>query len=104
MTYNRDDVDRFLCDPSTWYLVDSPLSPPGDVRAATIFVSYPDRSRFKTFLKYSGGVLPHYLPVWSLKELKITAGLYSRDLDVVEKRYDLIGGIPRHVLEIPIAS
>lgn len=97
-TNDLDDIDEFLEDPTTWYLTDSLESPPDESEAVTILVSYPDRNYFKTFLKYSSTAALHYLPVWSLKELKIAAPLHSRDLEVVEERYGLIGGIPQFVL------
>ena len=97
-THEFWDVEKFLKDPSSWYLTDSPESRPAEVNATTIWVTSL-RRRDKMVDKYIQCVLPYYLPVWTLEELKLSAFLYSRDLQWVKERYDLIGGIPRFVLE-----
>ena len=97
-THEFWDVEKFLEDPSSWYLTDSTESRPAVVDATTIWV-VPFRSRLRMWLKYNHCSSPYYLPVWSLEELEMTAFLYSRDLQLVKERYTLIGGIPRFVLE-----
>ena len=97
-THELYEAIMFLKDPSSWYLTDSPESRPAEVGATTIWVTSL-RRRDRMVDKYIQCVLPYYLPVWTLEELKLSAFLYSRDLQWIKERYDLIGGIPRFVLE-----
>ena len=99
MTRNFDNVDRFLSDSTTWYLTDALLSPPGPLPAVTILVSSPSRMYYSTFLKYIPIPFLHYLPTWSLEELKKTANSYSMEEKEIEKRFNMIGGVARYVLE-----
>jgi hypothetical protein len=89
----------FLDNPTTWYLTDALLPPPGNVPAVTILVSSPSEKYYSDFLKYSSVSLLHYLPIWSLEELKLAAKSYSKSTEKVEERFNKIGGIPRYVLE-----
>ena len=97
-THKFYEAKMFLRDPSSWYLMDSPESRPSRVNAATIWITSL-RKQDKMYDKYNDCVSPCYLPVWTLEELKLSAFLYSRDLQWIKERYDLIGGIPRFVLE-----
>ena len=99
MTRNLDNVDGFLNDLNTWYLADTLLSSPDGAKGTTILVSSPSEKHYSEFLKCSHVVPLHYLPIWSLDELKLMAPSYKRSEDVVEKRFDMIGGLPRYVLE-----
>jgi hypothetical protein len=98
-TRNIDQIDEFLEDPTTWYLTDALQPPPGVVKAITILVSSPAKKYYSEFLKDSCAPPLHYLPIWSLEELKLLANSYSKSLEEVEDRFNLIGGIPRYVLE-----
>ena len=93
------DIQMFLTDPDTWYLTDALLTPPDSVEAVTILVSSPAEKYYSDFLKYSSTAPLHYLPTWSLEELKRVAHVYSKSPEEVEKRFNMIGGIPRYVLE-----
>jgi hypothetical protein len=93
------DIRMFLNDPTTWYLTDDLQPPPNVVKAITILVSSPMKKYYSKFLEYSSVPLLHYLPTWSLEELKRVADVYSIPLEEVENRFNLIGGIPRYVLE-----
>jgi hypothetical protein len=99
VTQSLPSLREFLHDPTTWYLTDALLSQPGDVAAVTILVSSPDRKYYSRFLEYSSVPLLHYLPIWSLEELKLAAESYSKSPEKVEERFNKIGGIPRYVLE-----
>ena len=98
-TSNISGLLRFFDDPDTWYLTDSLMPPPEERNATTILVSSPVGKFYKAFLKYSGTAPLHYLPVWSLKELKLMAPYFGRKPRLVESRFAQIGGIPRYVLE-----
>ena len=93
------DIQMFLTDPDTWYLTDALLTPPDSVEAVTILVSSPAEKYYSDFLKYSSTSPLHYLPTWSLDELKRVAHVYSKSPEEVEKRFNMIGGVPRYVLE-----
>jgi hypothetical protein len=99
VTSNLDSLRRFLKDPATWYLTDALLQSPDESKAVTIVVSSPAEKYYSEFLNAPHVALLHYLPVWSLDELNLAAPLYERDEDVVKKRFAIIGGIPRYVLE-----
>ena len=96
---DRKDILLFLIEPSTWYLTDSLLLPVGGAKAITIVVSSPAEKYYSKFLECSHVAPLHYLPIWSLDELKLVAPLYNKSEDVVKERFRLIGGLPRFVLE-----
>ena len=97
---NNKEVDDILGLGNTWYLTDTLLPVPGEVKAVTIIVSSPSRKHYAEFLKYSATDSLRYLPIWTLEELNLASTLYeSLSLDLVKERYLLIGGIPRFVLE-----
>ncbi|KAF0683171.1 Aste57867_24764 [Aphanomyces stellatus] len=98
-TRDLGQIDKFLFRRDTWYLTDTLNPPPGEVAAMTILVASPARKHYKEFLKYSSTDELRYLPVWSLDELKQVADLYKATAEDVQRRYCLIGGIPRYVLE-----
>ena len=100
-TFNYSDVAGLLKDDSTytWYLTDTLEPSPARVKAVTILVSSPSEKYYSEFLEDSSVPPLHYLPVWSLEELKLTAESYSKSPEEVEKRFNMIGGIPRYVLE-----
>ena len=93
------DIGVFLNDPNNWYLADTLEPPPDAVNAVTILVASPARRHYETFSRYLNAAPLRYFPVWSLEELKLVAPFYSRELKDIEKRYYMIGGVPRYVLE-----
>jgi hypothetical protein len=99
VTLELKDMRHFLDDPTTWYLTDALLPPPGDVPAVTILVSPPANQYYSKFLTYLPNSPLHYLPLWSLDELKLLAEFYMKTLGEVERRFTTIGGIARYVLE-----
>ena len=98
-TFNYSDIVHLLRDATTWYLTDSLEPPPALVDAVTILVSSPAQKYYSNFLKYLPIPPLHYLPIWSLEELKRVAHIYLKSPEEVEKRFDMIGGIARYVLE-----
>ena len=98
-TFNYPDIDEFLCDRKTWYLTDALGPQPAKVETVTILVSSPTEKHYSQFLDRSHVAPLHYLPIWSLDELKLVAPSYNRDGDVIKKRFDVIGGLARYVLE-----
>ena len=98
-TRNLDDIEELLEDPKTWYLADTLSSSPEGVKGVTILVSSPSEKHYSEFLKCSHVAALHYLPVWSFDELKLVAPSYKRSEEVVKERFDMIGGLPRYVLE-----
>ena len=98
-TFNYPDVDDLLEDENTWFLTDALKPPPGRVNAVTILVSPPSRTYYSGFLKYLPVPFLHYLPTWSLEELKKLADFYSMTEEEIENRFNKIGGIARYVLE-----
>ena len=98
-TENTGDINDFLDDSTTWYLMDALKSPPGPVNAVTILVSSPSKMYYSAFLKYIPVPFLHYLPLWSLEELKKAADSYSMNHEEIENRFKMIGGIARYVLE-----
>ena len=98
-TFNYAEITSFLKDVNTWYLADTLLSSPDGAKGTTILVSSPSEKHYSEFLKCSHVVPLHYLPIWSLEELKLMGPSYSRSEDVVKKRFNMIGGLPRYVLE-----
>ena len=98
-TFNYAEIASFLKDVNTWYLTDTLDPPPALVEAVTILVSSPARRHYSTFLKLLPMPPLHYLPLWSLDELKLVASSYGRKPEIVEERFKKIGGIARFVLE-----
>jgi hypothetical protein len=98
-TRNLGDIDEALFLSNTWYLTDTLDPIPGEVKAVTILVSSPSEKHYNEFLKYPSNDSLRYLPVWTLEELMQAAPLYQLSTEVVERRYCIIGGIPRYVLE-----
>jgi hypothetical protein len=96
---NLDRIDGFLNDPSTWYLTDALLESPDESKAVTIVVSSPARRYYSEFLKRSHVAPLHYLPTWSLEELQLVAPFYPITETDIKDRYNMIGGIPRYVIE-----
>jgi hypothetical protein len=97
-TFDYDDLDELLDDPATWYLVDSYVNRPAEVKAITIFVT-PVKLQHDMCFSYSAAAQPYYLPVWSLEELKVAASLSRTRVKEVEERYSFIGGIPRYIFD-----
>ena len=98
-TFNYSDIVYLLRDTTTWYLTDALEPPPALVNAVTILVSSPAQKYYSNFLTYLPIPPLHYLPVCSLEELKLMAPLYGKDEETVKKRYNMIRGIARYVLE-----
>ena len=98
-TFKYPDIADLLEDENTWFLTDALKSPPGPVDAVTILVSPPSRTYYSGFLKYLPVPFLHYLPTWSLEELKKLADSYSVTEEEIENRFNKIGGIARYVLE-----
>ena len=98
-TFKYPDIADLLEDENTWFLTDALKSPPGPVDAVTILVSPPSRTYYSGFLKYLPVPFLHYLPTWSLDELKKLADSYSVTEEEIENRFNKIGGIARYVLE-----
>ena len=98
-TFNYSDIAHLLHDTTTWYLTDALEPPPALVNAVTILVSSPAQKYYSNFLTYLPIPPLHYLPVCSLEELKLMAPLYGKDEETVKKRYNMMGGVARHVLE-----
>ena len=96
---DRKDILLLLIEPSTWYLTDSLLSPVDGAKGVTIVVSSPAEKHYSKFLECSHVAPLHYLPIWSLDELRLVAPLYNKSEDVVKERFRLIGGLPRFVLK-----
>ena len=92
-TFNYSDVDEFLDDPTTWYLVDSYSNRPAEVKAIIILMSSPSTQE-EMYFRCSATAHPYYLPVWSLEELKMIAPFFSTNLRTVEEQYNLVGGNP----------
>lgn len=103
LTRDLSDIDSFLNDRSTWYLTDALSPPPAEVRAVTVLVASPSKHLYKSFLKYAPAIELNYLPIWSLEELyQCSTDLFPGTVkSSIEERYDLIGGVPRFVLESP---
>ena len=93
------NIRMLLKDPETWYLTDALLIQPQAVDAVTILVSPPSEKYYSEFIEYTSTLMLHYLPVWSLEELQRVAHVYLRSPEEVERRFNMIGGIPRYVLE-----
>ena len=98
-TRKISDIDDLLDDPKTWYLTDALKPPPEERDSITILVSSPAGKYYETFIKYPGTAPLYYLPTWSLEELNIAAPYFGVKPQLVESRFDKIGGIPRYVLE-----
>jgi hypothetical protein len=98
-TENPGNIGAFLSNPTTWYLADALEPPPDQVNAVTILVSSPAQKYYSKFLTFVPVPPLHYLPFWSLEELELVAPFYSRDSKDVKKRFAMIGGIARFVLE-----
>jgi hypothetical protein len=99
ITRTLDDVDKFLSESTTWYLADALLDQPGRRNASTVLVSSPSEKYYSEFFKFIPIPPLHYLPIWSLKELKLVGPSYYRNENVVKERFNKVGGIVRYVLE-----
>ena len=99
MTMSRKDMRLLLKDKTTWYLTDALEPQPGKVEAVTILVTSPAQKYYSAFVEYSHAAPLYYLPFWSLEELQLVASFYSKSPETVKKRFDMIGGVIRYVLE-----
>jgi hypothetical protein len=93
-----DRANDFLDEESSWWLTDDVLPAPGLSSATTFLVSPPIREYYSSFLKNQPALPEHYLPVWSLEELKLVAPYYSKSPKEIEDRFDKIGGLALYVL------
>ena len=93
------DIRVLLDDMETWYLTDALQPQPEKVNAITILVSSPSEKCYGDFMKLLPIPPLHYLSTWSLEELKRAAHVYLKSPEVVEGRFNMIGGIVRYVLE-----
>ena len=102
-TFQYSDVVKCLHDKSTWYLTDALSPPPAEVSAVTIVVASPSKHLYNAFLKYAPAIRLNYLPIWTLEELyQCATDLFpGTGKCSIQERYDLIGGVPRFVLESP---
>ena len=98
-TFDSNDIVALLEDPTTWYLTDSLTPSPALTNAITILVSPPLRKYLSDRSKDPSIPPVHYLPTWSLEELRRVAHVYLKSPEGVEKRFYLMGGIARCVLE-----
>ena len=98
-TFNYPEIASLLKDVNTWYLTDTLDPPPAKVGAVTILVSSPARRHYSTFPKLLPIPSLHYLPLWSLEELKLVGSSYRKKPEIVEERFSKIGGVARYVLE-----
>jgi hypothetical protein len=99
VTSNFTESIEVLNDRNSWLLIDSHKSLSLLEKPITIYMTWPAKIYYRLFPASPGTTLLHFLPPWSLDELKKAAPLYSRDLKMVEARWHKIGGIPRFVLE-----
>ena len=98
-TFDSNDIAAFLEDPTIWYLTDSLTSSPTLANAIIILVSPLLRKYLSDRSKDPSIPSVHYLPTWSLEEPKRAAHAYLKSSKEVEKRFYLMGGIARYVLE-----
>lgn len=103
-----EDFEPFLSLPDTWYLADSSDQPALD-RAKTIIAASPKtleaETGYKDVDKKVGWL--YYMAPWSREELQIcwdrVANFQVVPLELVERLYLEIGGVPRYVLERPMS-
>ena len=98
-TFDSNDIVAFLEDPTIWYLTDSLTPSPTLANAIIILVSPPLRKYLSDRSKDPSIPSVHYLTTWSLEEPKRAAHVYLKFPEEVEKRFCLMGGIARYVLE-----
>ncbi|KAJ3033199.1 hypothetical protein HDV00_006658 [Rhizophlyctis rosea] len=85
--------------PDTLYLVDSKLPQATKSSQMTILVSSPRRERWYTFSKSQPAPTLLIMPRWSWRELKLwNERIEVKSEDQLTERYELFGGIARHVL------
>jgi hypothetical protein len=86
-------VEPYLTDPLTWYLVDS-VSNPGEHKSIIVNVASPNVDNYKLFNKYMK-LKKYYMSPWTQEEINSCATLHEIASTVVESRYKKFGGIPR---------
>ncbi|GFR41476.1 hypothetical protein Agub_g2167, partial [Astrephomene gubernaculifera] len=64
---STSDFEEELQDPGVWWIVDSGTAV--ERPANTVLLSYPDRNRYKEFLKLLGATTL-YMPVWTDDEIQ----------------------------------
>jgi hypothetical protein len=77
------DILLLLMDPTIWYLTDALLQSPDGAKGVTIVVSPPEEKYYSKFLDLSHVAPLHYLPIWSLEELKLVASSYGKNENMV---------------------
>ncbi|KAF8910309.1 hypothetical protein BGZ58_005912, partial [Dissophora ornata] len=103
-----DDFAPFLTLPDTWYLVDSSPEPVLD-KARTVIAASP-KTLFSGANPYQDVdkdvAWRYYMAPWSLEELTTcrssVADFNVVPLEMMEKLYSRIGGVPRYVLARPM--
>ncbi|KAF8964311.1 hypothetical protein BGZ46_000795 [Entomortierella lignicola] len=102
-----EDFSPFLDLPNTWFLVDS--SPKPELTEARTIFSVSPKTLFSESNLYQEVVKrvvwTYYMAPWELDELRtcrnMVGAFQNIPEDFMEHLYDLIGGVPRYVLEKP---
>jgi hypothetical protein len=81
------------------YLVDftAPTEPSPNIGLFTVVFSPPDPKRYKHMMKDLARASRYVMPVWTFEELVQLNQILCIDLEEISHRFDLIGGVPRHI-------
>ena len=96
------DCEEWLSSEDTVYLYDAGtnISPNHMLRKAKIRVfSSPNNQNYSEIWKTTSS-LKFYMPVWSWPEIECLERKSEVNMDIVEKMYDIFGGVPRHLFHI----
>ncbi|KAI3649826.1 hypothetical protein MP228_005458 [Amoeboaphelidium protococcarum] len=98
-------IDRSFWNDTLWCLFDAKCKSVGDLNflphelCKFILVTSPLREMVKDFLKPPVPQV-YYIPTWSEAELEDIAPYFPNANDVWRERFQILGGIPRRVLEV----
>jgi len=95
------EFEKELQDSETWYIMDTTIPKTLDIMAKKVFISSPDDDAMKQFRKQSDTASELIMPPWTKEEIMDShRNIYSHiSEDMVNKQYDLWGGIPRYVFD-----
>jgi len=90
----------YLRDEATIFVVDA-KEPKNmeQVNATTILVSSPQHGNYEEFIKGLPSQSIFFMPPWSLEEIqRCNELIYHRDAGKLKRGFEMVGGVPRHLL------
>jgi hypothetical protein len=103
------DIDYSFWNHSLWCLFDAKRKGEADLNRlpqefSTFIVSTSPRREMVNDFKKPPVPQIFYMPIWTVTEMEAIAPLFSNSNEQWQHRFEILGGIPRHVLEDTMVS